>query len=204
MVHNLPRMVRKAQRRSGGGFLNGRLLIAMPTMTDPCFEKSVVLICHHTPETAMGIVLNRAMDGLTFDQLMKQLNLEAPEGIHVPDMAVHFGGPVQPSRGFVLHSDDYRVEDATLAIADGIALTATMDALKALTTEARPQRALFALGYAGWAGGQLESELQTNAWLIGEPDPELVFAADLDRIWAQALARIGVDPGMVANASGRA
>jgi putative transcriptional regulator len=197
-------MARKPQRRGNDGFLNGRLLIAMPTMSDPCFEKTVVLICHHTPETAMGIVVNRAMDGMSFEKLMKQLKLDVPEGIHVPDLTVHFGGPVQPSRGFVLHSDDYSVKGATLAVTDGIALTATMDALKALTTGEGPRSALFALGYAGWEAGQLESELQTNAWLIGEPDPALVFGSDLDRIWSLALARIGVDPGMVANVSGRA
>lgn len=197
-------MARKSQRRGGDGFLNGRLLIAMPTMSDPCFEKTVVLICHHTPETAMGIVVNKAMNGLTFESLMKQLKLDVPQGIHVPDLTVHFGGPVHPSRGFVLHSDDYSVKDATLSITNGIALTATMDALKALTTGEGPQRALFALGYAGWDAGQLESELQTNAWLIGEPDPGIVFGNDLDRIWSMALARIGVDPGMVANVTGRA
>jgi len=117
---------------------------------------------------------------------------------------VHFGGPVQPSRGFVLHSDDYSVKNATLAVTSGIGLTATMDALKALTTGGGPQRALFALGYAGWSAGQLESELQSNAWLIGEPDPALVFEGDLDRIWTLALARIGVDPGMVSSVTGRA
>lgn len=204
MVHNLPLMARKSQRRSDSGFLNGRLLIAMPTLSDPSFEKTVVLICHHTPETAMGIVVNRAMNGLTFPKLMKQLKMDVPQGIHVPDLTVHYGGPVQPSRGFVLHSDDYQVKDATLAVGNGIALTATMDALKALTTGDGPQRALFALGYAGWAGGQLESELQTNSWLIGEPDPSIVFGTDLDRIWSMALARIGVDPGMVASTAGHA
>lgn len=197
-------MARKSQRRSDDGFLNGRLLIAMPTMTDPRFEKTVVLICHHTPETAMGIVLNKPMGGVSFEGLLKQLKVETPEGIHVPDLPVHFGGPVQPSRGFVLHSDDYRIDNATLAVTQGIALTATMDVLKALGTGDGPQQALFALGYAGWGAGQLESELQANAWLIGEPDPSLVFGGDLDRIWTAALARIGVDPGMMSEDSGRA
>lgn len=197
-------MARKSQRPGNGGFLTGRLLIAMPTMSDSCFEKTVVLICHHTPETAMGIVVNKAMNGMSFEKLMKQLKLDVPDGIHVPALTVHFGGPVQPSRGFVLHSDDYSVKNATLAVTSGIGLTATMDALKALTTGGGPQRALFALGYAGWSAGQLESELQSNAWLIGEPDPALVFEGDLDRIWTLALARIGVDPGMVSSVTGRA
>jgi len=197
-------MARKSQRRSDDGFLNGRLLIAMPTMTDPRFEKTVVLICHHTPETAMGIVLNKPMGGVSFEGLLKQLKVETPEGIHVPDLPVHFGGPVQPSRGFVLHSDDYRIDNATLAVTQGIALTATMDVLKALSTGDGPEHALFALGYAGWGAGQLESELQANAWLIGEPDPTLVFGGNLDRIWTMALARIGVDPGMMSEDSGRA
>jgi putative transcriptional regulator len=144
------------------------------------------------------------MEGMSFDGLMKQLKLDVPEGIHVPDLTVHYGGPVQPSRGFVLHSSDYNAKEATLAVSEGIGLTATMDALKALTLGSGPKRALFALGYAGWSAGQLEGELQSNAWLIGEPDPALIFGSDLDRMWTRALAKIGVDPGMVANTVGRA
>jgi putative transcriptional regulator len=197
-------MARKSQRRGGGdGFLNGRLLIAMPTMGDPRFEKTVILLCHHTPETAMGIVINKAMPGMTFPRLMKQLNIEAPAG-GAPHLPVHAGGPVQTSRGFVLHSGDYRRDDATLSVTASIGLTATMDVLKALNSGQGPSKAFFALGYAGWGAGQLEAELHENAWLIGEPDEAIVFGRDLDSKWALALARIGVDPGMMSDMTGHA
>ncbi|MBL9011267.1 MAG: YqgE/AlgH family protein [Alphaproteobacteria bacterium] len=196
-------MTRKAKAGGGDGFLNGRLLIAMPTMTDPHFAKAVVLVCHHTPETAMGLVLNRAIAGVSFASILKQLKVKRPTGA-APALTVHAGGPVQASRGFVLHSDDYRADDATLQVAPGIALTATMDVLKALGREGGPARAFFALGYAGWGAGQLEAELQENAWLIGEPDEAIIFGAEPDAKWMQALARIGVDPAMLSDAQGHA
>lgn len=196
-------MSRKIPRRGDDGYLGGRLLIAMPTMSDPNFEKTVVLICHHTPETAMGIVINRALGGMTFERLLKQLKVAAPRGRRA-DLTVHSGGPIQTTRGFVLHSSDYHNDDATLDVCPGIALTATMDVLKALGQGEGPARAFFALGYAGWGAGQLEGELLDNAWLIGEPDETIVFSEALDLKWAQALARLGVDPAMVTAASGHA
>ena len=196
-------MSRRVHRRGADGYLGGRLLIAMPTMLDPNFEKTVVLLCHHTPETAMGLVINRALGGMTFDRLLKQLKIDTPRARR-PDLTVHCGGPVQASRGFVLHSNDYRNDDATLDICEGVALTATMDVLKALGEGEGPARAFFALGYAGWGAGQLEQELQDNAWLIGEPDAALIFESELDVKWTQALARLGVDPAMVSDARGHA
>ena len=196
-------MTRKAEQRGDGGFLDGRLLIAMPTMTDPHFEKAVILLCHHTPETAMGLVLNRTMPGVAFADILKQLKVRRPASA-APELTVHYGGPVQTSRGFVLHSDDYRADDATMRVAPGIALTAAMDVVKALGRPGGPARAFFALGYAGWGAGQLESELQDNAWLVGEADEAIVFGAEPELKWAQALARIGVDPAMLSGASGHA
>jgi putative transcriptional regulator len=196
-------MSRKGHKRGGDGYLNGRLLIAMPTMNDPNFEKTVVLLCHHTPETAMGIVINKAMGGMSFERLLKQLKVEAPRGKRA-DLTVHYGGPIQTTRGFVLHSDDYHSDDSTLKVCEGIALTATMDVLKALGHGEGPAKAFFALGYAGWGAGQLESELQDNAWLIGEPDEAIVFGDALDAKWRLALTRIGVDPAMVTDATGHA
>lgn len=197
-------MARKTKQRGDDGFLNGRLLIAMPSMTDPRFEKSVILLCHHTPETAMGIVINKAIDGMNLPDVLNQMKIEVPTRQAGPAMPVHFGGPVQTSRGFVLHSDDYMVREASLAVTAGIALTATVDVLKAIGSGAGPARALFALGYAGWDAGQLEAELAENVWLIGEPDDALIFGSDLDVKWSTALARIGVDPGMIADAAGHA
>lgn len=196
-------MVRKSKWRDGDGFLNGKLLIAMPTMADPRFEKSLVLICHHTPETAMGLVINRALGGMRFEKLLQQLHVETPPGL-ARDLTVHSGGPVETSRGFVLHSADYSLDEATLPVTPGIALTATMDVLKALGSGGGPARAFFALGYAGWGPGQLEAELLENAWLIGEPDEEIVFGRALESKWALALARLGVDPAMVSDESGHA
>lgn len=196
-------MARKPKPRDEDGFLNGRLLIAMPTMADPRFEKSVILICHHTPETAMGLVLNKAVGGMTFEDLLRQLEIDAPEGM-ARDLTVHSGGPVQTSRGFVLHSPDYSLDEATLAVTPDVALTATMDVLKALGAGGGPSRAFFALGYAGWGAGQLESELVENAWLIGEADEEIIFGGALESKWARALARLGVDPAMVSDESGHA
>ncbi len=197
-------MSRKGHKRGGqDGYLNGRLLIAMPTMNDPNFEKTVVLLCHHTPETAMGIVINKALGGMSFERLLKQLKVEAPRGRRT-DLTVHYGGPIEATRGFVLHSDDYGNDEATLKVCEGIALTATMDVLKALGQGEGPAKAFFALGYAGWGAGQLESELQENAWLIGEPDDAIVFGDALEAKWLQALTRIGVDPAMVTDATGHA
>lgn len=196
-------MARKPRQRGADGFLTGKLLIAMPTMGDPRFGKSVILICHHTPETAMGLVLNKAIGGMRFDRLLKQLNIGAPRG-QARDLTVHAGGPVETSRGFVLHSADYALDEATLPVGPNIALTATMDVLKALGAGGGPALAFFALGYAGWGAGQLESELAENAWLIGEADEDIVFGRALETKWTEALARIGVDPAMVSDEAGHA
>lgn len=197
-------MARKAPPGDGDSlFLTGRVLIAMPSMGDPRFEKTVIFLCHHTPETAMGLVINRALGGIRFDSLLKQLKLSAA-GRTPRDLTVHFGGPVQTSRGFVLHSDDYRNAGATLDVGGGIALTATMDVLKALAAGGGPRQAMFALGYAGWGPGQLESELQDNAWLVCDPDERLIFDADLEAKWPRALAKLGADPVTISHEAGRA
>ena len=189
--------------QNADGFLTGKLLIATPSMGDPRFEKTVILVCHHTPETAMGIVINKAIDGMTFRKLLKQLKIRMPAG-EAGDAPVHFGGPVQTSRGFVLHSDDYSLDESTLSVTPGVSLTATMEVLKALGEEAGPEKALFALGYAGWGAGQLEAELQQNAWLIGEVEEDFIFDPDLGGKWLAALAMIGVDPAMMSDEMGRA
>ncbi len=183
------------------GFLEGKMLIAMPQMTDPRFERSVLFLCAHSAEGAMGLVVNKLIDSITFPDLLKQLNIEvggADESINV-----HFGGPVESGRGFVLHSDDY-VQDSTLVIDAGVALTATTDVLKEIARGGGPKRSLLALGYAGWSPGQLDAEIQANGWLHADPDNELIFGGNLDGKWEQAIAKLGIDMTLLSGEAGHA
>ena len=185
-----------------GRYLQGRILIAMPNIGDPRFDRTILLICSHDAEHAMGIVLNRPLDGLSVPGLLNRLGLKA-EG--VPESPVLFGGPVERERGYVLHSDDYVASGSTVDVADGVALTDTREVLDALGDVARrPRRALLALGYAGWGAGQLESELRQGAWLTCEPDEELLFGEDHAAKWIGALATIGVSPEHLSSHGGRA
>jgi putative transcriptional regulator len=173
----------------------------MPTMSDPRFQRTVIYMCAHSAEGAMGLVVNKAINTISFPDLLRQLHIEpsAPsEGI-----LVHSGGPVETGRGFVLHSDDYR-QDATLLIRDGIALTATVDVLRAIAAGGGPRRRLLALGYAGWAPGQLDAEIQANGWLVCDPDEDLVFSGDLDHKWDRAVHKIGIDPSKLSSTAGHA
>ena len=183
------------------GYFAGQMLIAMPQMRDARFSRSVVYLCAHTKEGAMGLVINRMFDGLSFPDLLEQLNIE-PTPLCDP-IKIHFGGPVEAGRGFVLHSTDY-VQETTLVVNDDVGLTATIDVLKAIATGAGPARSLLALGYAGWGAGQLDNEIRDNAWLSVEPDEELLFGADLDRKWEKAIAKIGVDFSMLSGEAGHA
>jgi putative transcriptional regulator len=184
------------------GFLSGQLLIAMPGIGDPRFDRAVVLICAHDAEHAMGLAVNRPAGGLTVPDLLQRLDIKAT--IRVPPDLVLIGGPVERERGFVLHTDDYRGEHS-LDIADGMALTATREVLEAMAGHDRaPRRARLALGYSGWAAGQLENEIKHNVWLVGEPDEEILFGDDHDAKWARALAKLGVDPQRLSAVSGRA
>ncbi len=183
------------------GYIPGRLLIAMPQMEDPRFARSVVYLCAHTPEGAMGLVLNRALESLSFSELLEQLNIDhGPDTKHIH---VHFGGPVESSRGFVLHSDDY-MQEASLNVDDGIALTATVDMLRELAGGGGPRKSLLALGYAGWGPGQLDGEMQANAWLHVEADADLVFDPELDGKWEKAIRKLGIDPSLLSGEAGRA
>ena len=186
---------------SQSGYLDGQLLIAMPAMGDPRFARSVVYICAHTADGAMGLVVNKLIDSLTFPDLLQQLGIE-PGGLGRA-IRVHFGGPVESARGFVLHSTDY-IHDATMVVDDKIALTATVDVLKAMASGKGPALSLLALGYAGWAPGQLDAEIQANGWLLCPADEELVFGSDIGRKWAQAIRKIGIDLGHLASDSGHA
>ncbi|MGE0714333.1 MAG: YqgE/AlgH family protein [Alphaproteobacteria bacterium] len=186
---------------ANSGYMTGRLLVAMPTIGDPRFEKTVIYMCAHSEEGAMGLVVNRLLGQMTVSELMKQLSLEGSPATET--MQVHFGGPVETGRGFVLHSSE-RVYEGTLVVDGGLALTATMDVLKAIATGEGPQRALMALGYSGWGPGQLDQEIQANGWLQVPADDEIVFAAPLDAKWDMALARIGISSTMLSSEAGHA
>jgi putative transcriptional regulator len=191
------------------GYLDGQLLIAMPVMGDPRFERSVIYMCAHSSEGAMGIMVNRPAGSIDFPELLVQLDIiKEGDEIKLPEtaesMKVLKGGPVDTGRGFVLHSSDFYIENATLRIDDGICLTATVDILKAIAKGAGPKHAILALGYAGWAPGQLENEIQGNGWLHCDADQDLIFGGDVEDKYARALRKIGIDPGMLSNDAGHA
>ena len=194
---------------AGPGYLDGRLLIAMPVMGDPRFERSVIYLCAHSSEGAMGIIVNRPAGSIDFPGLLVQLDIiKKTDQIKLPEnaesMKVLRGGPVETGRGFVLHSSDFYIEKATLRIDEGICLTATVDILRAIASGAGPKHAILALGYAGWGAGQLENEIQHNGWLHCDADPDLVFGGDVDEKYLRALRKIGIDPGMLSTDAGHA
>lgn len=182
-------------------YLEGQLLIAMPAMTDPRFERSVIYLCAHNAEGAMGLVVNKLFDEIDFDELLDQLEI-TPSGA-APQLSVHFGGPVEAQRGFVLHTAEY-VGKGTVVVDDHVALTATLDILRELAEGKGPRNTLLALGYAGWGPGQLEDEISENAWLHAPFDEALVFDTEIDTKWQRALNSIGVDLSTLSGAAGRA
>lgn len=185
--------------------LTGHLLIAMPGMADTRFARSVVCICAHTAEGAMGLIVNKPLPDLRLPALMAHLQLTAPEGAPAPpDAAVHFGGPVEPERGFVLHSSDYSCDGMTLGVAPDVAMTGSLDILQDMLAGHGPARAVLALGYAGWAPGQLENEFACNGWLSVPASAALVFDTPPPRQWEAALRALGVDPVLLSGAAGNA
>jgi len=191
------------------GFLDGQMLIAMPSMGDERFARSVIYMCAHSADGAMGIVVNQPAAHISFSDLLVQLDVvPAAELIQLPPRAgvvkVLKGGPVDTQRGFVLHSADYFVENSTLPIDEGVCLTATLDILKAIARGAGPASAVLALGYAGWAPGQLENEIHQNGWLHCAADPELIFGTDTEGKYALALKKIGIEVGMLSSEAGHA
>jgi putative transcriptional regulator len=190
-------------------YLDGQMLIAMPVMDDERFQRTVIYMCAHSAEGAMGIIVNRPAGSIDFPGLLMQLEIiKKGERIALPKsaeaMKVLRGGPVEPGRGFVLHSSDFFIKDSTLEIDQGVSLTATLDILKAIATGAGPSRALLALGYAGWRPGQLENEIQHNGWLHCPADSDLVFDKDVDSKYERALKKIGIDLAMLSNEAGHA
>jgi putative transcriptional regulator len=200
----------KSQRKGvKRGYLDGQMLIAMPTMGDDRFARSVIYVCAHSNEGAMGIIVNQPAAHISFPDLLVQLDvIPAEELIQLPTQAggvkVLKGGPVDTQRGFVLHSSDFFIENSTLPIDEGVCLTATLDILKAIARGDGPRSALLALGYAGWAPGQLENEIQHNGWLHCSADPELIFGQDTGGKYDKAMKKIGVQVGMLSSEAGHA
>jgi putative transcriptional regulator len=190
-------------------YLDGQFLVAMPGMADDRFARAVIYVCAHSAEGAMGIVLNRPASDLNFPDLLVQLEIvPEAERISLPKrvgrMQVLMGGPVETSRGFVLHSPDFYIDQSTLPIDDSVCLTATIDILRAIARGEGPENAVLALGYAGWGAGQLETEIQQNGWLNCPADAELIFGASVDTRYELALRRIGIDPAMLSTEAGHA
>ena len=184
--------------------LTGQLIVAMPAMADPRFERSVILICAHSDQGAMGLIVNKPVPDFSFAELLAQLKIARHDAGR--DICVHFGGPVERGRGFVLHSADYVSGNggATTPVRGGFGMTGTLDVLEALAQGTGPKQALLALGYAGWGAGQLESEIARNDWLVTDPAEELIFSAKDSGKWTGALRHMGIDPISLSPSAGRA
>src|SRR5438552_8866570 len=196
-------------KASGRGYLDGQMLIASPAMRDERFARSVIYVCAHSSEGAMGIVINQPAPHISFRDLLVKLDvIPETDKIQLPSRAggvtVLKGGPVETERGFVLHSADFFIENSTLPIDEGICLTATLDILKAIARGDGPASAILALGYAGWSPGQLETEIQGNGWLHCAADSELIFGSDTGRKYEKALRKLGIDLGMLSSEAGHA
>ena len=189
-------------------YLDGQLLIAMPGMGDPRFERSVIYMCAHSEQGAMGIIVNKATPMMRFGDLFSQLDLTGNEPMEpspgMMDMPVLFGGPVEQGRGFVLHTRDFFTADSSLPVAENIALTATIDILRAMIKGEGPHKALLALGYSGWAPGQLENEIQHNGWLTCSADEDIIFGLDFEERYNAALKKLKIDPAMLSSDGGHA
>ena len=188
-------------------YLDGQMLIAMPGMGDARFDRSLIYLCAHSEKGAMGIIVNKPSHEISFLDLLDRLSVVPPEELRMlpgklAGKQVHFGGPVEPGRGFVLHSSDYFLPANSMRVDRRIALTATLDILRAMAAGKGPERAFLALGYAGWAPGQLDDEILRNGWLHCAMDDALIFGEDHDTKYASALGTIGVDPLMLSSEAG--
>ena len=182
--------------------LTGKMLVAMPGIGDPRFDRSVIVMCAHDAEHAMGVVVNKPKEELTLGEVLEHLGLEP--GTEMEHHSVLDGGPVRPDRGFVLHSEDFAAGEATQEVAPGIRLTATRDVLEAVSKQKAPANYVLALGCAGWGAGQLEEELRHNAWLVVDFDNAIVFDEDHARKWARAIKSLGFDPSQLSGTTGSA
>lgn len=194
-------MEKKRPQPGNSDSLVGKVLIAMPQLQDPRFYRTVVYMCGHDSNGAMGLILNRHVQGLSLKELFEQLTLTFPET--KKDHPIRYGGPVEMGRGFVLHTSDYRL-DSSVLVNDHITLTATVDVLKDMAAGHGPKQILVALGYAGWSAGQLETEIQQNSWLELTPPLDLIFSEDIDNLWHQALKALGITPELLSSDIGHA
>lgn len=199
----------KKGEQSALSSLEGQLLVAMPSMSDRRFSRSVIYVCAHSDEGAMGLIVNQRASDITAPDLLERLGIKTrgeDEVVadEVMSLTIHVGGPVETGRGFVLHSDDYYAEDSTLEIEGGVCLTATIDILKAIAEGNGPDQAILALGYSGWSPGQLESEIQANGWLNCPADPGILFDGDLETKYARAMAKLGIDLSHLVSDAGHA
>ena len=191
----------KAVTGTNPSYMTGQVLIAMPAMNDPRFTKSVIYICVHNEEGAMGLIVNKKIESLAFPELLKQLDI-CVHGI-IEDRPIYHGGPLDPSRGFILHSLDYQ-QSSTIKIADGLGLTSTIEVLSDIAEKRGPADSLLALGYAGWGPNQLDDEIQRNAWLQSSADRELIFNLQDDQKWEFAISSIGIDLSLLSGEVGHA
>jgi putative transcriptional regulator len=203
---------------TSGDRLTGQLLIAMPGMLDDMFNGTAVLMCTHSEAGAMGLIINRIADGVSFEELVENLDLleandaevdpedegGAPRVYNPQPCPMHVGGPVEPNRGFVLHTPDYFTEGSTVQIISGVCMTATIDILRALAFGNGPSEALLMLGYAAWDAGQLESEIQSNGWLHASATDDIVFSTAVENRYTAAMSQLGVDPSFLVSTAGRA
>jgi len=202
-AHGIFRTMTKDNRSiEGANFLEGKLLIALPGMSDPRFEKSVIFMCAHSAEGAMGLIVNKPIEGLNFQDLVKNLDIQVAG--NAPDSPVLFGGPVDTGRGFVLHSSEYKSGDGTMAVTKDVSLTATLDILRAMAQGQGPEQAAFTLGYAGWGPGQIENEIRLNGWVHCDADSKIIFDNDMDGKWGAAMRKLGIDLSLLSATSGRA
>lgn len=196
----------RTKSKAANGYLEGQLLLAMPSMSDRRFRRAVIYMCSHNADGAMGLILNQRADNVSFKDLLRQLRIAevetAPEDLL--EVPVHVGGPVSTERGFVLHSSDFTLKNATVPVANGVCLTSTIEILRAMASGKGPSRYILALGYSGWAAGQLENEIHANGWLHCAADRDLVFGADLELKYERALSTLGVDLSHLVSQAGHA
>lgn len=195
-------MAKDIRSIEGANFLEGKLLIALPGMSDPRFEKSVIFMCAHSADGAMGLIVNKPIEGLAFHDLVK--NLDIGVDANAQDKPVLFGGPVETGRGFVLHSGEYKSSEGTLPVTSEISLTATLDILRAIAEGRGPEKAAFTLGYAGWGPGQIENEIRLNGWVHCDADSKIIFETGMDGKWSAALRKLGIDLSLLSTNAGRA
>ncbi len=186
-------------------YMTGKLLLAMPSIGDQRFDRAVIFVCAHDEEGAMGLVINNTMQGIDFSELVGQLKFESDIKVKFEemDLPVMSGGPVETARGFLLHSSDFKRDD-TMKVDEEFGVTGTVDALKDVACGQGPKELLFMLGYAGWDAGQLDAELQQNAWLVVDADPALIFEGEPQEKWSRAINKLGIDPAMLSSSVGRA